>query len=93
MVKELPSAEGLAWIELTPRGDDPAFESCKLGFRGNELVRMTMSDALGQRTEMSFDRWHRNPTFGADVFAFSPPEGVDVVGEMIDAAVVTPIAD
>jgi outer membrane lipoprotein carrier protein len=92
-VKELPSAEGLDWIELKPRGDDAAFESCRLGFRGDELARMTMADALGQRTEMSFDGWQRNPRFAPDVFAFSPPPGVDVVGEMIDSAVVTPIPD
>ena len=42
---------------------------------------MQVTDALGQRTDVAFSGWKRNPTFAASTFRFVPPKGVDVVGE------------
>ena len=38
-------------------------------------------DALGQRTEIAFSGWRKNPRFAADTFRYTPPAGVDVIGE------------
>jgi outer membrane lipoprotein carrier protein len=57
------------------------------------LQRMEMRDGLGQRTEITFDGWKRNPTFAADTFRFVPPAGVDVIGEVKSGAEVMPLAD
>ncbi len=38
-------------------------------------------DALGQRTEIEFHGWKRNPAFSRDTFSFTPPPGVDVIGD------------
>lgn len=87
-------AEGLTWVELTPKDEEQAqFASARLGFAGPSLERMQMRDALGQRTEMSFSQWQRNPRFAIDTFAFTPPEGVDVIGEMAESAEVHAIPD
>jgi outer membrane lipoprotein carrier protein len=42
---------------------------------------------------MTFSHWQRNPVFAAGTFAFTPPEGVDVVGEMAASAEVHAIKD
>ena len=42
---------------------------------------MEIVDALGQRTQIRFSGWKRNPAFAADTFTYTPPAGVDVVGE------------
>ena len=42
---------------------------------------MEILDSLGQRTLIEFSRWQRNPRFAASTFKFTPPAGVDVVGE------------
>lgn len=86
-------SDGLDWVKLTPRIDSGAFEECRLGFDGAELVRMVLIDGLGQRTEISFSGWTRNPQFAAGTFRFVPPPGADVVGETIDAAEVYPIQE
>lgn len=92
VVKPAPPAGGLAWVELIPREkDDAQFASAKLAFDGEALVRMEMSDALGQRTEISFRQWRRNPSFAAGTFRFTPPAGVDVVGETAESAEVFPV--
>ena len=81
-VREGGEAEGLSWLQLTPRDSAQAsFSSARLGFKGQALVRMEVVDTLGQRTELTFSGWKRNPAFARGTFSFSPPAGVDVVGE------------
>jgi outer membrane lipoprotein carrier protein len=94
VVQAAPAAEGLDWVELTPRDAETAqIASARLGFAAGELARMHMADSLGQRTEIAFEGWRRNPAFAPDTFRFEPPEGVDVIGEQAESAEVYPIAD
>lgn len=86
-------SDGVSWVNLTPRGEDPPFSSARLGFAGSTLARMEMTDSLGQRTEIAFSGWQRNPTFAADAFRFVPPPGVDVIGEVDEAAQAFPLGD
>lgn len=73
---------GLSWLLLSPRNSEQAsFSSARLGFRGQALARMEVVDTLGQRTELVFSGWTRNPSFDRGTFRFVPPAGVDVVGE------------
>ncbi len=90
---ELEDSEGVAWLRLTPRAADPPYRHVDLGFTGNQLVRLVLIDALGQRNEIRFGPWQRNPELPADTFAFTPPLGVDVVGEAIDGAQAFPVQD
>jgi outer membrane lipoprotein carrier protein len=80
-VKDAGLKDGLEWLELTPKQDDNAgFQNARLGFDKRGLARMQILDALGQRTEISFTGWKRNPTLSAKTFRFTPPKGADVVG-------------
>jgi outer membrane lipoprotein carrier protein len=86
--------DGLDWLVLTPRQTDGAqIESAWLGVADGELKRMHLEDQLGQRTEIAFSDWQRNPALAAGTFRFDPPPGVDVVGDMGEDAEVFPIAD
>ncbi len=80
-VKDAGSGEGLEWLELTPKQDEGAgFQNARLGFDKRGLARMQILDALGQRTDIRFTGWKRNPAFALQTFKFTPPKGVDVVG-------------
>ena len=83
LVEDGGSADGLQWLVLRPRqdADEAAFQSARLGLDGSGLVRMEIVDALGQRTQIRFSGWKRNPSFPATTFRYTPPAGVDVVGE------------
>lgn len=85
------SADGMEWLVLTPHEEDAGLREARIGFDGATLRRMLLIDGLGQRTEIAFSDWERNPGFADDAFDFTPPEGVDVVGELPDAAEVFPI--
>ena len=81
-VAEAGKLDGLAWLLLSPKAEDQAsFQSAKLGFGQNGLAKMQIVDMLGQRTEITFAGWKRNPSFAAGTFAYKPPQGVDVIGE------------
>ncbi|MFN3903751.1 outer membrane lipoprotein chaperone LolA [Rehaibacterium terrae] len=86
--------DGLAWLVLTPKNTEGAqFASARLGFDGDGLKRMSLQDSLGQRTEVVFEQWRRNPNFAAGHFRFVPPAGVDVIGEVGEGAQAFPIED
>lgn len=75
-------ADRLEWLVLKPKqAGDASFQTARLGFDATGPARMQVVDALGQRTEIAFTGWKRNPDFGKGTFTYVPPEGVDVVGE------------
>ncbi len=82
VIKEAGSADGLEWLALSPKHDSEAgFQSARLGFGAQGLATMQVVDALGQKTQIKFSGWQRNPVFAKTTFQFTPPKGVDVVGE------------
>jgi outer membrane lipoprotein carrier protein len=85
--------DGLAWLKLTSKATEPEFEYAELGFDASALVRMVFRDQLGNTTEIRFDDWRRNPKLAADAFRFSPPAGVDVVGDVGPDAEVFPVEE
>jgi len=85
--------EGLAWLRLKSKDKDPQFAYADLGFDATGLERMRFEDTLGDKTEIRFSDWKRNPPLPADAFHFTPPAGVDVVGDPTPTAVAHPVKD
>jgi outer membrane lipoprotein carrier protein len=72
----------LEWLVLTPKqASDDGFQTATLGFGPDGLARMQVTDTLGQRTEIAFSEWKKNPAFTRETFTYTPAKGVDVVGE------------
>ena len=80
-LKDAPDSAGLEWLEATPKNRDTSFERIRMGFRGDELVQMDLFDFFGQRTTLKLSRFVRNPTVPASRFKFTPPQGVDIIGD------------
>src|SRR5437870_600712 len=53
--------------------------SMSLGFRGDELARLEITDGFGQRSQITFDRMELNAQVPAERFRFKPPQGAAVV--------------
>ncbi len=75
---------GLYWLELNPKDPDSNFEFVRLAMKGDLLHAMEMVDGFGQTTRLLFDPMVRNPQLSADIFQFTPPPGVDVIGETLE---------
>lgn len=80
-LREAGDADGLAWVEATPKTGDSGFERVRLGFAGADLQAMELFDSFGQTTLVRFSRIERNPNLPAATFKFTPPAGADVIGE------------
>lgn len=80
-LKDAADSGGLEWLEATPKSRDTTFERIRMGFKGDELVQMDLYDFFGQRTTLKLSGLVRNPSIPASRFKFSPPKGVDVIGD------------
>ncbi|MBI2306342.1 MAG: outer membrane lipoprotein chaperone LolA [Rhodocyclales bacterium] len=80
-LKDAGTKDGLEWLEAIPKAADTGFERVRLGFAGNELRAMELTDSFGQATSLVFARVEKNPPLAASVFRFVPPKGADVLGE------------
>jgi outer membrane lipoprotein carrier protein len=78
---EAGAADGLNWVEATPKQGDSGFERVRLGFAGKDLKAMELHDSFGQTTRIRFANLERNPLLSEASFRFTPPAGVDVVGD------------
>ena len=79
---ETGQKNGLEWLEVEPKSQDDAnFQKALLGFNKSGLVKMEITDSLGQRTEITFSSWKKNPAFTRTTFVFTPEKGVDVIGQ------------
>ncbi len=85
--------DGLSWLRLKSKDKDPQFAYADLGFDATGLARMQFEDTLGDKTEIRFSDWKRNPALAADAFRFTPPKGVDVVGDPTPTAEAHPVKD
>ncbi|HEX7349321.1 MAG TPA: outer membrane lipoprotein chaperone LolA [Rhodanobacteraceae bacterium] len=77
---EAGTRDGLEWLRLVSRSQDPQFEYAEIGFDNRGPRRMVFKDTLGNKTEIVFSGWERNPSLAAGTFTFVPPKGTDVVG-------------
>ena len=78
-IKAAGSADGVDWLEATPRARDSGFDLIRIGFRGGLPAAMEVRDAFGQTTRFAFRAIERNPTLDPELFRFTAPRGVDVV--------------
>jgi outer membrane lipoprotein carrier protein len=85
--------DGLTWLRLKSKDKEPQFAYADLGFDAGGLERMQFEDTLGDKTEIRFSGWRKNAPLPADNFRFTPPKGVDVIGDPTPAAQAYPIKD
>lgn len=91
VVQNLEDRDGLSWLAMLSREKEPSFKRIQIGFDATGPARMELEDLLGNRTEWRFSNWQRNPKLAPDTFRFTPPEGVDVIGEAVTPAEAIPL--
>ncbi len=79
-VRAIDGPDGYDWVGLTPLGSQVNFTEIRLGFDGDTLRVMELTDAFGQLTRLRFAEVERNPDLEPQLFQFTPPEGADVFG-------------
>ena len=80
-IKSLDAQDNLEWVQLTPRHKDSGYEDIRIGFANGKMRVLEMVDGFGHTTRVMFEALRENARIDAERFSFTPPEGVDVVGE------------
>ncbi len=80
-VKSLGAQGKLSWAQLIPKRKDGGFEDIRIGFEQGRLRMLEMVDGFGQTTRVTLQAPKENKKIDAAKFSFTPPKGVDVVGE------------
>jgi outer membrane lipoprotein carrier protein len=73
--------DGLTWVLALPKDKESGFDRVLLGFKANKLRKMELYDSFNHTTHITFNDVERNPVLQDATFLFTPPAGVDVVGE------------
>ncbi len=78
-VRDLPSSDGLVWVELTPKAQDAEVQSIQIAFEGKELRNLIMEDGFGQVTRLLFAGTKRNTSLQDDLFRLKPNKATDIL--------------
>jgi outer membrane lipoprotein carrier protein len=78
-LRDAGAADGLNWVEATPKAQDTGFERVRLGLQGRTLAAMELHDQLGGRTLLRFLDLKANAPVAPGLFKFTPPKGADVL--------------
>jgi outer membrane lipoprotein carrier protein len=79
VLKGLPDADGLQWVEATPKAKDGQLQSIRVGFKGTDLAALDIQDSFGQRSVLTFTAVQTNVSLSANAFQFKAPSGADVI--------------
>jgi outer membrane lipoprotein carrier protein len=74
---------GTEWVLLRPKDTESGFYKVELGFTDGKLSRMLFGDNLEQTTLIALVDVAFNEPIDESVFNFTPPDGVDIVGEPV----------
>jgi outer membrane lipoprotein carrier protein len=80
-LKDTSRKGDLEWVLATSKDKEGEFDRVFFGFNGDELAEMELHDNFGNRTNIVFSHFERNPKLTNASFLFKPPQGTDVVGE------------
>jgi outer membrane lipoprotein carrier protein len=74
-----PDKDGMQWVTATPKNKEGQLHGMSLGFRGNELARLDITDSFGQVSRITFEKMELNAQVPAERFQFKPPPGAAVI--------------
>lgn len=70
---------GVEWVLATPKTQDSALQSVRVGFRAGVLAQLDIVDSFGQQSSLRFQAFQANVVLAPSSFQFKPPTGADVI--------------
>jgi outer membrane lipoprotein carrier protein len=74
-----PDSRGLVHVILIPKNGGEHIEA-GIDSKTYNIAELTIDDAMGNRTQLSFSNIELNQPMRASLFMFTPPSGADIVG-------------
>ena len=80
-ILEEPAREGFDWVVLNPFDKNGDFIKILIGLNAEGIQAMDLYDQFGQITQIRFQQPQFNTSINGENFQFTPPAGVDVIGQ------------
>lgn len=80
-LKEAGSRDGLDWLDAIPKNKDTTFASIGIGLKNGVPAQMELRDAFGQTSQLTFEKFEKNPSLKSNNFNFTIPAGADVLAQ------------
>lgn len=79
ILENAPDKEGLSWVQARPKSADSSLQTVRIGFKGDALQQLDITDSFGQRSVISFGSMQVNPPLPADSFKFNLPAKAELL--------------
>jgi outer membrane lipoprotein carrier protein len=78
-LENAPEKDGLVWISAKPKTADSTLQSVRIGFKGDALQQLDITDSFGQRSLINFTAMQLNPSLPGSSFQFTLPKGAELL--------------
>ncbi len=80
-VTDFGMADGLSWVNLTPKSEDAGYRELMVGFAEERINTLLLYDGLGNSTRLELMAVESNIDLVSSVFEFTVPPGADLLSE------------
>ena len=78
-LENAPDKDGLVWVSARPKAADSTLQTVRIGFKGDALQQLDITDSFGQRSVINFTAMQVNLSLPADAFKFILPAKAEVL--------------
>ena len=78
-LENAPEKDGINWVSAKPKSADSTLQTVRIGFKGEALHQLDITDSFGQRSLITFTTMQLNPSLPATSFQFTLPKGAELL--------------
>jgi outer membrane lipoprotein carrier protein len=78
-LENAPDKDGLSWVSAKPKTGDSTLQIVRIGFKGDALQQLDITDSFGQRSVINFVSLQANIALSADRFKFTLPAKAELL--------------
>ncbi len=78
-LENAPDKDGLSWVSAKPKSPDSTLQTVRIGFKGDTLQQLDITDSFGQRSVINFTAMQMNLSLPADAFKFTLPAKAELL--------------
>ena len=78
-LENAPEKDGINWVGAKPKTADSTLQLVRIGFKGEALHQLDITDSFGQRSLITFTTMQLNPSLSAGSFQFTLPKGAELL--------------
>jgi outer membrane lipoprotein carrier protein len=78
-LENAPEKDGLVWVSAKPKAADSTLQTVRIGFKGEALQQLDITDSFGQRSLINFTTMQLNQSLPASSFQFTLPKGAELL--------------